>query len=119
MANHPANPELIKLIHSLRKKSNETKTAIWRNIAERISKSRRKRASVNLSCISMYTHAGETVIVPGKVLGAGKLNHSVKVAALQFSKQAEQKITKAKGKCMTINELMEKNPRGSNVKIIG
>ena len=116
MAGRSENPELLKLIHSLRKKSNETKAAIWQNIAERI-KSRNKRASVNLSHISRYTHAGETVIVPGKVLGAGKLHHSVKVAALQFSKQAEEKIIEAKGKCMTINELMEKSPK--NVKIIG
>ena len=118
MASSSTNPELIQLIHSLRKKSNETKTAIWQIIAEKIE-STHKRTSVNLSRISRYTRAGETVIVPGKVLGAGKLNHQVKVAALQFSKQAEKKIVEAKGKCMTINELVDKNPKGSNVKIIG
>jgi large subunit ribosomal protein L18e len=52
-------------------------------------------------------------------LGAGIIDHPVKVAAFQFSEQARLKIGKAKGKCLSIEELMEKNPKGSNVKIIG
>lgn len=119
MTRRPANPELVNLLRSLRKKSSESKVAFWREIANRLGKSRRRRIAVNLSRINRYTDVGETVVVPGKVLGAGKLTHPVNIAAFQFSKQAQQKITQVKGRCMTLAELMEENPKGSNVKILG
>jgi large subunit ribosomal protein L18e len=101
------------------KKSIETKAAIWRKLAENLSKPKRRRIAVNLSRINRYTKAGETIVVPGKVLGTGKLNHPLKIAALQFSEQAEQKIAQAEGSCMTITELLKKHPKGSGIKIIG
>jgi len=115
---HPVNPELINLVRQMREKSSETETAIWRRLTEFLSKSRRRRITVNLSRVSRYTKAGETVVVPGKVLGTGKLDHPIKIAAFQFSKQAKHKIVQAKGTCMTITELMKKNPKGSKIKII-
>jgi len=113
------NPELLSLIRFLRKKSRENEAAIWRRVAEMLSKSKRRRVAVNISRISRYTKENDEVIVPGKVLGAGTLNHPVKVAAFTFSDQARSKIIKAKGQCLTIPELAEMNPKGSNVKIIG
>jgi large subunit ribosomal protein L18e len=59
------------------------------------------------------------VVVPGKVLGAGKIGHPVNVGAFAFSERAQSKILKAKGKCLSISDLMKKNPKGANVKIIG
>jgi large subunit ribosomal protein L18e len=58
-------------------------------------------------------------VVPGKVLGTGKIDHPVNVAAFAFSEQARSKILKAKGKCLSISDLMKKNPKGTNIKIIG
>ncbi|MEM2280735.1 MAG: 50S ribosomal protein L18e [Candidatus Bathyarchaeia archaeon] len=113
------NPELIGLIRFLRKQSREQKAKIWRAIAEKLAASRRRRIVVNISRINRYTSKNDTVVVPGKVLGAGELNHPVTVAAFAFSETAKQKIKKAKGKCLTIPELIKKNPKGSNVKIIG
>lgn len=119
MTGMPTNPELIRLIRVLKKAANKNGAAIWRDLAQRLSKARSRRVAVNLSRINRYSTSGETILVPGKVLGAGIIGHPVKVAAFQFSEQAKLKIAKAKGKCLTIEELMEKNPRGSNVKIIG
>jgi large subunit ribosomal protein L18e len=59
------------------------------------------------------------VVVPGKVLGAGKIGHPVNVGAFAFSERARSKILEAKGKCLSISDLMKKNPKGANVKIIG
>jgi len=56
--------------------------------------------------------------VPGKVLGTGELNKKITVAAYTFSEQAVQKIN-AKGKCLSIKELVEKNPKGNKVRIMG
>jgi large subunit ribosomal protein L18e len=113
------NPELIKLIRALRKKSRESGADIWRYMASRLSHSRSRRVAVNVSRLNRYTKKGETVAVPGKVLGAGKIDHPINVAAFAFSDQARTKILGAKGKCLSILDLMENNPRGTNVKVIG
>ena len=68
--------------------------------------------------IETITTEDETVLVPGKVLGSGTLDHKVQVAALDFSQKAEDKIASAGGKCLDINLLLEENPTGSGVKII-
>ena len=113
------NPELIGLIRLLRKAAREHKAAIWRTVAEYLARAKRRRIAVNISRINRYTKEGDEVVVPGKVLGAGLLDHPVKVAAYEFSEKARQKIIMAKGKCLSIPELIEMNPKGSNVKIIG
>lgn len=113
------NPELMRLIRLLRKAAKENEASIWKAIAENLAKPRRKRIAVNVSRINRYTKDGDEVVVPGKVLGAGLITHPVKVAALDFSDQARQKIIKARGKCLSIPELIKANPKGSNVKIIG
>ncbi len=112
------NPELIQLIRTLRKKSRENKAKIWRELADRLSRSRQRRTTVNVSRLNRHTEDGDTIAVPGKVLGSGRIDHPIMVAAFTFSKQAESKISAAKGKCLTIQELMEKNPKGRNLRII-
>lgn len=113
------NPELIKLTRFLKKQSRENKAKIWRDVAERLAKPRRKRIAVNVSRLNRYTEKNETVVIPGKVLGAGEINHPITVAAFTFSEKAKGKIRAAKGKCLSFFELVKKNPKGSNVKIIG
>ena len=113
------NPELITLIQSLRKKSHENQVAIWRYLADRVSTSKRRRIAVNVSRLNRHTREGETVAVPGKVLGAGIVDHPINVAAFAFSDQARSKILEAKGKCFSIKALIKENPKGTNVKVIG
>lgn len=113
------SPEIEELISFLRRKSKENGAPIWRDIAERLSKPRRNIPAVNLSRIRRYSSNGETILVPGKLLGAGSLEHKVKVAALRFSESARRKIERAGGKCLSIPELVNENPRGSGVKILG
>jgi large subunit ribosomal protein L18e len=112
------NPELVKLIRSLKKQSREKDAKIWHDVAENLSKSRRQRISVNLSQINRHTKRSDIVIVPGKVLGSGNLEHSLTIAAFDMSEKAEGKLKAAKAHYWSIPELMEKNPTGSNVKII-
>jgi len=111
------NPELRNLIKELKRKAGGAK--IWRDIAERLSKPRSRRAEVNVSRINRYTSGGEVIVVPGKVLGAGKIDHPVTIAAFAFSKTAREKILNAGGECLTILELFKRNPKGSGVKIMG
>lgn len=112
------NPELIGLIQELKKKSREKQTEIWRYLAERLAVSKRCRIAVNISRLNRNTKEGDIVAVPGKVLGAGKANHPITVAAFSFSDRARSKILQAKGNCLSIKDLMEKNPEGINVKVM-
>lgn len=118
MRRKPTNPELIRTIAVLRKRSREKKAPIWSALADYLTKPRRSRVAVNLSRIFRNTSSGDTVVVPGKVLGSGALGHNVVVAAFGFSSGAEEKIVKAGGKCLRIPELIEANPKGTKVKIL-
>jgi large subunit ribosomal protein L18e len=115
----PTNENLKQLIQELRKESSSQKAKIWKRIANDLSKSSRQRRIVNVSKLNRHVKKDETIIVPGKVLGSGALNHSVTVAAFSFSESAKKIIIDAKGKCITIPELMKTNPTGKNVRIIG
>ena len=107
-----------RTIRVLKSAANKNNAPIWRCVAELIDRPRRLRVEVNLSKINRYTQSGDVVIVPGKVLGAGSMDHPVTVAALGFSRQAVEKIRAAGGKVVHILQLIEENPRGSRVKII-
>ena len=106
------------LLSYLRKKSNEYDAPIWRRVAELIDKPKRQRVAVNLSKINRYTREGDWVIVPGKVLGAGELDHSVNLACLKLSEKAYRKLVESGSKIYKIREFVELRPTGSEVKII-
>ncbi|HLE97299.1 MAG TPA: 50S ribosomal protein L18e [Candidatus Thermoplasmatota archaeon] len=112
-------PALVALVQDLRKRSWEHEAPIWRDIATRLEKPTRRHAAINVSRIDRYVNVGETALVPGKVLAAGDLTKKVDVAALAFSEGARTKIEKAGGKCWTVAELAQANPKGKNVRILG
>ena len=112
------NPRLLKLIFDLKAKSRDQNVGFWRDIAQRLEKPDRHYAQVNISKLNRYTKDNEIVIVPGKVLGTGVIDHPVTVAALNFSLTAEELITAAKGQCISIEQLMQTNPAGKGVRII-
>ena len=112
------NPERIQLIRHLKKQARENKAAIWVDVAEYLGKSQPQRTSVNLSKINRYTQNNDTVIVPGKILGTGKLDHSLTIAAFNISEKAKEKIKAAKAKYVTVQELVGKNPKGTKIKLI-
>jgi len=100
----------------LKKHSKEGK--IW-GVASRYAMSSRKNVpEVNLSKISKLSSPNDQVLVPGKVLGYGKLEHPVQVAAFSFSLRALKGIEAAGGKALSAERLSELNPKGKRVKII-
>jgi large subunit ribosomal protein L18e len=113
------NPRLIRLISELKAASRQNGAGIWRDVARRLEKPSRNYAAVNLSKINRHTRPDDTVLVAGKVLGSGELDHSVTVAALGFSGKAMSKIESAGGKCLDLEKLMKEHPKGSGIKILG
>lgn len=114
----PTNYVLRLTIRRLRKAAHENKAPVWKYVAELLQRPARRRVVVNVSKINRYSRENEVVVVPGKVLGAGTVDHPVTVAAIAFSRSAAEKIKSAGGRVMHILELIEENPRGSGVRVI-
>jgi len=113
------NPSLIALIHRLKKESQEQDIQLWKDIALRLEKSSKNWPEVNLNRISQHVHDKETALIPGKVLSTGQLSKKISIAAWSFSEEAQNKIKKAGGKTLTIEELLSKNPKGKDIRIVG
>jgi large subunit ribosomal protein L18e len=114
----PTNPVLAGLIQELRIKANQHNSDLFRRLAEDLEMPSRKRRIVNLYRINRYTKDNETVVVPGKVLSVGDLDHRVTVAAFAFSGNAVEKINKV-GKAIPISELLKSDPKGKKIRILG
>ena len=108
----------MELLQLLKKASIENDVAIWKRVASDLEAPTRRRRVINVYKLDKFTKDNEVVVVPGKVLGTGELNKKITVAAYTFSEQALRKIN-AKGKALSIKELVEKNPKGSKIRIMG
>ena len=109
----PSNFYIRKLVRDLWK----TKIKIWRRISKKLSGPRKNRVSPNLYRINKKTKENDLVVVIGKESGIGELDHKVTIACLDYSKSAKQKIEASGSKILSIEELLEQNPKGSGVKI--
>lgn len=109
----PSNYYTRKLIRDLWK----TKRRIWRKLSKKLSGSRKNRLEANLYRINKKTKENDVIVIPGKVLANGDLDHKITIACLAYSKAAQQKIEVSGSKLITIEELLEQNPEGKNVKI--
>ncbi|MFD1567864.1 50S ribosomal protein L18e [Halolamina litorea] len=117
MSSNKTNPRLGSLIAELKSVSRDVGANVWSDVAERLEKPRRTHAEVNLGRIERYAQEDETVIVPGKVLGSGVLQKDVTVAAVSFSGTARKKIDQV-GEAVQLEQILEDNPEGSNVRVI-
>jgi len=115
----PTNPVTKKLIAELEIVSKKAKAPIWKDIARRLSKSTRRIPSVNVDRLERYCKEKETVIIPGKLLSRGNITKPLTVAAFKFSAAGKKKVENAGGRAITIQELIKKSPKGSNIRIIG
>lgn len=113
------NQHLVDLIGDLKAQSRDTGAAVWRDVALRLSRSRKNWAQPNLSRLTRHAPEGGIVLVPGKLLGSGDVHASHKVAAYSFSASAKDKIVAAGGETLSLHELMKDNPSGKEVFILG
>ncbi|MBY8981538.1 MAG: 50S ribosomal protein L18e [Candidatus Lokiarchaeota archaeon] len=109
----PTNYYTRKLIRDLWK----TKRRIWRKISKKLSSPKTNRIEANLRRINKKTKQNDVIIIPGKVLGFGELNHKLTIACLNSSKSAKEKVIASGSKLISIEELLEINPEGRKVKI--
>lgn len=120
MAKTPkTNPQLGRIVRELRDLSRDSGAAIWRDVADRLERSRRNWSEVNLSRVGRYAAKGEKVVVPGVLLATGELSVPVTVAAFRASAAARKKVEAAGGRVVNLLELAIQNPKGSGVRILG
>jgi large subunit ribosomal protein L18e len=98
----PTDPRLCELINKLRK------TKEYRPLADALSKPRRKKRGVNLFEID---ESGEKAIATWKVLSMGELSKPVRIYAWDASKNAKEKIVKAGGELLPLEEVLNKKDK--------
>ncbi len=89
-------------------KGSEKNAALVERIAELASKPRRQRVTVNLNKLDRYVKENENVIVPGKVLGVGRVSKGFNLAAVEFSGSAVEKLKGSKCKIVPVEEMVKK-----------
>ena len=109
----PSNYYNRKLIRELWK----SKRRIWKKVSKKLSGPRRERIEANLYRINKKTKENDVIVVPGKVLGIGEIDHKLTIACLDYSKTVKKKIETSGSKLLSIEELFEQNPEGKNVKV--
>ncbi len=106
------NPVLAKLIISLKKQKNK----FWIDIANLLASPKRSSVEVNIVKINKNSKPNDIVLVPGKILSEGSLEHELTIAFFNASKKAREKLKKSK--IITIEQLAKQNPEARGVKVV-
>ncbi|MDD5023143.1 MAG: 50S ribosomal protein L18e [Candidatus ainarchaeum sp.] len=108
------NTNLVGLINRLR----QEKRPFWKKVAEMLSRPRSRMITLNISKLEKLGNEGSTILVPGKVLGDGRISKKFKVAALNFSGSAKKQITSTGGKAVSILELVDSGEEPKNIILL-
>ena len=103
----------------LKKASVKNDAPIWAKLAEYASKPSAARRDLNLNRIGQLTKENDTVVFPGKVLGTGNIPHKITLFSFSISSSAADKIVKKGGKLISHLDLIEQNPTGKGVVLLG
>ena len=97
----------------------KTKKRIWKKISKKIMGPRQNRVEANLYRINKKTQKGDIIVIPGKILANGNIEHQLTIACLNCSISARKKIESSgtATKIISIEDLLEQNPKGTNVKV--
>ncbi len=106
------NPELVETINEARKNKK------WLEIADKLSQPRKLKIVLNLDEVDSQVKEGDTIVVPGKVLGEGNISKRIKIVALNFSQEAIEKLKDKKCEIVTIKDEISKNKEAKGVKIL-
>lgn len=106
------NAELVSTIREAKKYKQ------WMILAKILASSTKKQPAINLYEIEKATTAGDTLIVPGKVLGIGDITKKIRLCALSFSESAREKLKASKSEAVSILEEIKKNAKAEGVRIL-
>ena len=113
------NQVVLHMARDLKKASIKNDAPIWAKLAEYALKPSVARRDINLNRIGQLTKENDTVVFPGKVLGTGSVPHKITLCSFSISNSAADKIIKNGGKLISYSELIEQNPTGKGVVLLG
>jgi len=102
---HKTNPELVGVLIKLKKSNPE--------IAKLFARPVKRWARVNLDEIE-----GDKVLIGGKVLSSGELKEKSKIIAWSASGQALEKIEKAGGEFINLKDVVHKDIKLEDFKVL-
>ncbi|MBI5036836.1 50S ribosomal protein L18e [Candidatus Micrarchaeota archaeon] len=114
MKRGPESIVTLRLLNALRK----AKKPVWARVAEIIRAPRRRRPEISLARLGRVTKEGDKVVVPGKIIGAGKVGHKLTIGYLAVSKASVDELEKEGIEAMPFAKFIEANKDGKGVKII-
>ena len=114
-----SSSELVKAVTDLKEASRKNDAPVWRSIAMRLEGPSRNWPSVNISKLEYNVNKNSKVVIPGKLLGAGTITKKMTVSAYSFTQSAIDKVEAAGGKCLSYNDFIKSNPKGTDVVVIG
>ncbi len=113
------NQVVIRMAKDLKKASTKNDAPIWAKLAQYALKPSIARRDLNLNRINELTKEDDIVVFPGKVLGTGKISHKITLFSFSISNSAANKITENGGKLISYQDLIEQNPTGKGVVLLG
>ena len=113
------NQVVIRMAKDLKKASLKNDAPIWAKLAEFALKPSAARRDINLNRIGQLTKENDTVVFPGKVLGTGNVPHKITLYSFSISNSAAAKILENGGKIISYSNLIEQNPTGKGVVLLG
>ena len=113
------NQVVVRMARDLKKASTKNDAPIWAKLAEYALKPSIARRDINLNKIAKLTKENDTVVFPGKVLGTGVVPHKITLFSFSISNSAADKIITNGGKILSYSDLIEQNPTGKGVVLLG
>jgi len=113
------NQVVIRMAKDLKKASVKNDAPIWAKLAEYALKPSIARRDINLNRIDQLTKENDIVVFPGKVLGTGNVFHKITLCSFSISNSAANKILENGGKLINYSDLIEQNPTGKGVVLLG
>lgn len=105
------NPFLVQTLLHAKKKAG------WDVVAHIAALPRRKKIEKNLDEIDGISQEGDTIVIPGKVLGRGNVEKKIRICAIAFSQEAKRKLKEKKCEIVSIEEEIQINPKYQGIKI--
>ena len=116
---HMTKQVTLKLANDLKKASTINEAAIWSKLAEFATKPSSARRTLNINRLNELTKDNDSVVFPGKILGTGNISHKITLSCFSISNSAASKIFDAGGKVVSFANMIEQNPKGKGVVMLG
>ena len=97
------NPNLIELINKLNKKSKTENAAIWKDVANRLGRSNRRTAEVNLSDIARYANAEASQKVNEVLANVQTKSNSIQIDSIERKIQRKESLAQGLGELRDID----------------